>query len=267
MLSPEGHVTNWNAGAERIKGYAQAEILGQHFSRFYTPEDVEAGIPAKALDKARREGRYEAEGWRRRKDGSRFWASVVVDAIYDNGQLIGFAKITRDLTERREAQMQLEESREQLFQSQKMDAIGQLTGGLAHDFNNLLTGIVGCLDLLKARVAQGRIDELERYITAAQGAASRAGMLTHRLLAFARRQTLDPRSTDANKLVADMEELVRRTVGPGHSIGDGARDWPVADIVRPQPTRECDSEPLYQRSRRDAGRRAAHHRDRQHVAG
>ena len=214
MLSPEGHVTNWNAGAERIKGYTQAEILGQHFSQFYMPEDVEAGAPAKTLDEARREGRYQAEGWRRRKDGSRFWASVVVDAIYDKGQLIGFAKITRDLTERREAQMQLEESREQLFQSQKMEAIGHLTGGLAHDFNNLLTGIVGCLDLLRTRVAQGRIGELERYITAAQGAASRAGALTHRLLAFARRQTLDPKPTNANKLVADMEELVRRTVGP-----------------------------------------------------
>ena len=215
MLSPEGHVTNWNAGAERIKGYTQAEIVGQHFSRFYTPEDVEAGAPVKALEKARREGRYEAEGWRRRKDGNRFWASVVVDAIYDNGQLIGFAKITRDLTERREAQMQLEESREQLFQSQKMEAIGHLTGGLAHDFNNMLTGIVGCLDLLRTRVAQGRIGELERYITAAQGAASRAGALTHRLLAFARRQTLDPKPTNANQMVADMEELVRRTAGPG----------------------------------------------------
>ena len=215
MISPEGHVTNWNAGAERIKGYTQAEIVGQHFSRFYTPEDVEAGAPAKTLDEARREGRYQAEGWRRRKDGSRFWASVVVDAIYDKGQLIGFAKITRDLTERREAQMQLEESREQLFQSQKMEAIGHLTGGLAHDFNNMLTGIVGCLDLLRARVAQGRVGELERYITAAQGAASRAGALTHRLLAFARRQTLDPKPTNANKLVADMEELVRRTVAPG----------------------------------------------------
>jgi PAS domain S-box-containing protein len=218
MLSPEGYVTNWNAGAERIKGYTAAEIVGQHFSRFYTPEDAEADIPSRTLDTARREGRSEAEGWRRRKDGSRFWASVVVDAIYDEGELIGFAKITRDLSERREAQKQLEAAREQLFQAQKMEAIGQLTGGLAHDFNNLLAGIVGCLELLRTRLAQGRIGELERYITAAQGASSRAAALTHRLLAFARRQTLDPKPTDANKLVADMEELVQRTVGPAIQV-------------------------------------------------
>jgi PAS domain S-box-containing protein len=218
MLSPEGYVTNWNAGAERIKGYTAAEIVGQHFSRFYTPEDADADMPSKTLDTARREGRYEAEGGRRRKDGSRFWASVVVDAVYDDGKLIGFAKITRDLSERREAQKQLEAAREQLFQAQKMEAIGQLTGGLAHDFNNLLAGIVGCLELLRTRLAQGRIGELERYITAAQGASSRAAALTHRLLAFARRQTLDPRPTDANKLVADMEELVQRTVGPAIQV-------------------------------------------------
>jgi signal transduction histidine kinase len=143
---------------------------------------------------------------------------VVIDAIYDEGELIGFAKITRDLSERREAQKQLEAAREQLFQAQKMEAIGQLTGGLAHDFNNLLAGIVGCLELLRTRLAQGRIGELERYITAAQGASSRAAALTHRLLAFARRQTLDPRPTDANKLVADMEELVQRTVGPAIQV-------------------------------------------------
>jgi PAS domain S-box-containing protein len=218
MLDPEGHVTNWNSGAEHIKGYTASEIVGQHFSQFYTPKDVDAGLPANSLDKARREGRYEAEGWRRRKDGSLFWAGVVVDAIYDHGKLVGFAKITRDLTERRETQMQLEESREQLFQSQKMEAIGHLTGGLAHDFNNLLTGIVGCLDLLRTRVAQGRIGELERYITAAQGAATRAGALTHRLLAFARRQLLDPKPTDPNKLIAGTEELVQRTAGPGIEI-------------------------------------------------
>jgi len=218
MLSPEGYVTNWNAGAERIKGYTAAEIVGQHFSRFYTPEDAEADMPARTLDTARREGRCEAEGWRRRKDGSRFWASVVVDAIHDEGELIGFAKITRDLSERCEAQKQLEAAREQLFQAQKMEAIGQLTGGLAHDFNNLLAGIVGCLELLRTRLAQGRIGELERYITAAQGASSRAAALTHRLLAFARRQTLDPKPTDANKLVAEMEELVQRTVGPAIKV-------------------------------------------------
>jgi PAS domain S-box-containing protein len=215
MLSPEGLVSNWNAGAERIKGYGAEEIVGEHFSRFYTAEDREARVPWRALETARSEGRYEAEGWRQRKDGTRFWASVVIDAIRDeSGELIGFAKVTRDLTERRQAQLELEQSREQLFQAQKMEALGHLTGGLAHDFNNLLTGIIGSLELLKTRVSQGRIGDLDRYVSAAQGAANRAAALTHRLLAFARRQTLDPRPTESNRLILGMEELIRRTVGP-----------------------------------------------------
>ena len=219
MLDPDGLVTNWNTGAQRIKGYAADEIVGQHFSRFYTPEDREAGTPLRALETATRTGRFTAEGWRQRKDGSRFWASVVIDAVRDeNGELIGFAKVTRDLTERREAELELERSRAALFQSQKMEAVGQLTGGLAHDFNNLLTGITGSLDLMAARLAQGRINELERYITAAQGAASRAATLTHRLLAFSRQQTLEPKAVDANRLVSNMEELIRRTVGPNIAI-------------------------------------------------
>ena len=213
MLDEQGHVTSWNPGAERIKGYSPDEILGEHFSRFYTPEDLQRQMPAKALETARREGRFTAEGWRLRKDGTRFWASVVIDPIVEKGKIVGFAKVTRDLTERREAQVELERSREALFQAQKMEAVGQLTGGLAHDFNNLLTGITGSLDLLKIRLAQGRINELERYITAAQGAAGRAATLTHRLLAFARRQTLQPKVVNANTLVSSMEELIRRTVG------------------------------------------------------
>jgi signal transduction histidine kinase/CheY-like chemotaxis protein len=176
-------------------------------------------LPWKALELAREEGRYESEGWRCRKDGSRFWANAVIDAIYDEaGQLLGFAKITRDLTERRETQLQLARSQEQLFQSQKMEAVGQLTGGIAHDFNNLLTGISGSLELLRVRLAQGRLSDLERYIITAQGAASRAAALTHRLLAFARRQTLDPRPTSPNKLIANMEDLLQRTMGPQIAI-------------------------------------------------
>ncbi|WP_245422041.1 hybrid sensor histidine kinase/response regulator [Alsobacter soli] len=219
MLDPKGYVTNWNTGAQHIKGYSAEEIIGEHFSRFYTAEDREQRVPWKALETAEREGRFLAEGWRVRKDGSRFWASVVLDPIRDDdGTLIGFAKVTRDLTERREAQLELERSQQALFQAQKMEAVGQLTGGLAHDFNNLLTGITGSLDLMKARLAQGRIGELERYIIAAQGAASRAATLTHRLLAFSRQQTLEPKAIDANRLVSGMEELIRRTVGPSIAI-------------------------------------------------
>jgi PAS domain S-box-containing protein len=215
MLDPNGLVTNWNTGGVRIKGYSEEEVIGQHFSLFYTPEDRAAGVPAKTLEHASRDGRYESDGWRCRKDGTQFWANAVLDAIRDDdGRLIGFAKITRDLTERRQAQLELEQSREQLIQAQKMEAMGHLTGGLAHDFNNMLTGISGSLELMKARLAKGRFNDLERYIASAQGAATRAAGLTHRLLAFARRQTLDPKPTNANKLIGTLEEMVHRTVGP-----------------------------------------------------
>jgi signal transduction histidine kinase/ActR/RegA family two-component response regulator len=150
-----------------------------------------------------------------RKDGTRFWAHVIMDPIRgDDGEVIGFAKITRDITAARESQRALEQAREALFQAQKMEAVGQLTGGLAHDFNNLLTGISGSLELLQTRLAQGRFKDLDRYIMVAQSAAKRAAALTHRLLAFSRRQTLAPRATDVNRLVNSMEDLVRRTVGP-----------------------------------------------------
>jgi PAS domain S-box-containing protein len=111
MLDLNGFVTSWNAGAERIKGFQTEEIVGKHFSTFYTEEDRKAGMPQKVLDTARAEGKFSGEGWRVRKDGSRFWASVVVDRINDeNGELIGFAKITRDMTEQREAQHALLEA-------------------------------------------------------------------------------------------------------------------------------------------------------------
>ena len=333
MLDPQGVITNWNAGAERIKGYRAEEIIGTHFSRFYTPEDCARGMPATTLATARREGRYNAEGWRVRKDGSRFWASVVVDPIFDHGTLVGFAKITRDVTERMKAEAALVESeylargvidtaldgftqldedgrivqwnpraealfgwsrkeamgqllsalvvadqdrqrfmdnlqlatvpdtsREaarpiemmnrdgrmipvelsvsslslngihrtnifirdlsekilieaQLRQAQKMEAVGQLTGGLAHDFNNLLQGVIGSLDLIQLRVDAGKTAEVARFIRGALNSANRAAAMTHRLLAFSRRQPLDPRPVLANPLVLSMADLLQRTLG------------------------------------------------------
>jgi PAS domain S-box-containing protein len=154
MLDPTGIVTSWNPGAQRFKGYGPAEIIGQHFSRFYTEEDQKAGRPARALEIAKREGKFENEGWRVRKDGTRFWAYVVIDAIRhpSSGEVVGFAKITRDLTERKITQQKLDETREALLQSQKLEAIGQLTGGIAHDFNNLLMAVIGSLELMRKRL-------------------------------------------------------------------------------------------------------------------
>ena len=211
MLDPDGRVTNWNAGAQRIKGYAPGDIVGEHFSRFYTPEDHEAGVPAKALDTVRESGRYEAEGWRVRKNGTRFWASVVMDAIHDDdGKLIGFAKITRDMSEKREAQKRLEESREQLFRSQKMEALGQLTGGLAHDFNNLLTAILGATDLAVRNL--GDEERLKRMLDGIRNSAQRGAGITKQLLAFARAQQLEISTLDLKAFLDEVMTLIRPSV-------------------------------------------------------
>jgi PAS domain S-box-containing protein len=213
MLDLNGCVSSWNAGAERIKGYTRDEILGHHFSRFYTEEDREAGVPNKALQQAAAEGRWETEGWRLRKDGSRFWAHVVVDAIRnDAGELIGFAKITRDVTDRKNAEQELAQAREALFHSQKMEAVGQLTGGVAHDFNNLLTVIIGGLDTI-ARSKPTDTVRIRRALELSRHAADRAAGLTSRLLAFSRKQPLEPTPCDLNALVRDMADLLHRTLG------------------------------------------------------
>jgi len=208
MLDTTGRVTSWNPGAQRIKGYSAEEIVGEHFSRFYADEDREVDLPKKVLDIARREGRFEGEGWRVRKDGSRFWASVVVDAIHDEqGKLVGFAKITRDQTEKREAQLRLEESREQLFQSQKMEALGQLTGGLAHDFNNLLTAILGACELAIRNIDDP--DKVRRMLDGVRNSAQRGAGLTKQLLAFARAQQLEIQQIDLKSFFADVTTLLR----------------------------------------------------------
>ena len=339
ILDTAGNVISWNPGAERIKGYASAEIIGRHFSQFYTDADRRQGVPRIALATAQQTGRYETEGWRVRKDGSTFWASVVINAIHDSsGSLLGFVKITRDVTERMKAQEAIKESAEmardviasaleafvqidergeitewnrqaetifgwsreealgkelgsliipplhrarhqaglerflrtgdgpvignrlemdglrrdgkeisleltitalrrregyvfngflrditerkaidaQLRQALKMEAIGQLTGGVAHDFNNLLTVVIGNVEHLERRLPPGH--ELQRTVSAALRGASRAAILTDRLLAFSRRQALSPQIISANKLVVGMSELLRRTLAETISI-------------------------------------------------
>ena len=213
MLDPDGIVSTWNLGAERIKGYLPEEIVGQHFSKFYTEEDRAAGLPQRSLDRARREGRFESEGWRVRKDGTRFRAHVVIDAIPgENGEVIGFAKITRDVTERQEVQRALEQAREALFQAQKLEAVGQLTGGIAHDFNNLLMAILGSLELAQKRLPDD--PRINRLIGNAIQGARRGATLTQRMLAFARRQELKREPIDVAALVVGMEDLLNQSLGP-----------------------------------------------------
>jgi PAS domain S-box-containing protein len=212
MLDPNGLVSNWNTGAESIKGYKASEIVGQHFSRFYTEEDRARGEPQRALATALAEGKYEKEAWRLRKDGSRFYASVVIDPIHDEqGRLLGFAKITRDITERRRANEELEEARAALFQSQKLQALGELTGGVAHDFNNLMTVIRGSAELL---TRPGLSEEKRvRYLQAILDTADRAATLTSHLLAFGRRQALKPEVADLNLRLDAFAEMLERTLG------------------------------------------------------
>ena len=211
---PHGIVTSWNAGAQRIKGYAPDEVIGTHFSRFYRPEDAAAGLPALALATAAAEGRFESEGWRVRKDGTQFRANVVVDPIRSvaGGDIIGFAKITRDVTEKYETELALERAREALFQSQKLDAIGQLTGGVAHDFNNLLMVILTSLELIRRRMPDD--ETLSRLVNNAVQGAKRGATLTQRMLAFARRQELKPVAVDVAELVLGMRDLLERSLGP-----------------------------------------------------
>lgn len=336
MLDPDGHIISWNSGAERIKGYCEEEILNQHFSRFYTPEDRAAGVPQFALAKALHDGRYEAEGWRVRKDGSRFWANVVIDPVWDKDVLVGFAKVTRDATTRRDTDVALMESERrargiidtaldafvqvdetggitewnpqahalfgwsrestlgknlpqlcfppgdrstvewfaaalrgevrhpthqvmvidrvkrrfpvelsistlalasgrlmnifirdltdkiqmenQLRQAQKMEAMGQLTGGIAHDFNNILQGISGSLEVMGMLGAHGQPERAEKHLRNALESVKRAASLTHRLLAFARRQSLDPQPIDVVALLSSMTELLRQTMGEQISL-------------------------------------------------
>ncbi len=212
MLDVEGNVASWNAGAQRIKGYGPEEIIGRHFSNFYTEEDRAAGLPRTGLQTASRDGRWEHEGQRVRKDGTRFWAHVVIDAIRDDdGKLVGFAKVTRDITERREAEAALQAAQATLIRSQKLEAIGQLTGGVAHDFNNLLQVISGNLQLLSKDIAGNARAEMR--VQSALAGVARGSKLATQLLAFARRQPLEPRVVNVGRLIKGMDELLRRAIG------------------------------------------------------
>ncbi len=227
MVDPEGRVRSWNSGAANIKGYRADEIIGRHFRQFYTPEAIAEGAPEKALAQAAREGKFEGEGWRVRKDGTRFYASVVIDAIRnDDNELVGFAKITRDISQQREAQLALDETREQLAQAQKMEALGQLTGGIAHDFNNLLMIVSGYAQILQRRLT----DSKDRQAVEAIGAAAKRGEnLTRQLLIFSRRQQLTPVVVDLRRRVDAVRDMLATSLRGDIELIFDIEDniWPV----------------------------------------
>src|SRR5262245_39913029 len=214
MLDLEGRVANWNAGATRIHGFDADDVIGSHFSCLFITEDKRAALPSHALKTALATGKFEQEGWRLRKDGSRFWANVVIDPVRnEKGEVVGFAKVTRDITERMHAQRALDEAQAALAQSQKMEAIGHLTGGVAHDFNNLLMAVLSSLDLLKKRISSDD-PAMARLIDNAKQGAQRGVALTQRMLAFARRQDLKPAAVDLPDLVRGMSDLLKKSVDP-----------------------------------------------------
>jgi len=207
VVDGDGFFRRVNPAWTRLLGYRAEDLVGHHVNEFVMPDDHEETVLA--YRHAASGGAPRISNRYRHRDGS---VRTIAWVSAPNGD-VTYA-FGRDVTEERKQAEALRLAEDALRQSQKMEAVGQLTGGLAHDFNNLLAGISGSLDLMQNRIQQGRVNELDRYMAGAQGAAKRAAALTHRLLAFSRRQTLEPKATDVDRLVAGMEDMVRRTVGP-----------------------------------------------------
>jgi PAS domain S-box-containing protein len=227
MLDKDGRVRSWSEGAERIKGYSADEIIGRHFSIFLPEEARTNGMAVEAVVTAAREGQFETQTWLVRKDGSRFYANVVMDAIRDdNGELIGFAKFARDITVQYEARRALEQTREQLAQSQKMEALGQLTGGIAHDFNNLLMIVSGYAQILQRRLSDPKEAQA---VEAIRAAAARGEKLTRQLLAFSRRQQLMPVVVDLRARIDALRDMLAPSLHGNINFVCDIEDkiWPV----------------------------------------
>ncbi len=217
LLDPTGQVGSWNIGAERIKGYRPEEIIGQHFSVFFTEEDRGRGEPERALEIAARDGRFEKEGWRVRKNGDVFLASVVISPMRgEHGTLLGFAKVTRDMTSAKKAQLDLDRAREALLLAQRMEAVGQLTGGIAHDFNVIFRSILGSLETAQRSMPED--PDIVPHVEYAMQSARRGRTLTQRMLALAERQELMPERVELPVLLHGMADLLHRTLGPSFFI-------------------------------------------------
>jgi PAS domain S-box-containing protein len=211
-LDPNGNVTSWNAGAERIKGYLAEEILGAHFSRFYLAEDLAWNKPDEELRIAASEGRYEEEGWRLRKDGSPFWASVVITALrHSDGTLVGFSKITRDLTERKRAEETLEAARAELAHASRVSTMGELVGSISHEINQPLTAVIADANACRRMLASSDPDiaEVKDAVTDIAASATRASEVISRIRSLLRKTTPEKTPLDVKEVIDETLQLVR----------------------------------------------------------
>ena len=226
LIDKAGHVASWNGTAQKILGYTSSEIIGRHFGLLYRPDERRVDEPTRALELAAKNGKHEVEGWRIKKNGALFFGAGTITAIRDeDANLVGFANIIRDATERRDTQEQLVETREKLAVAQKMDALGKLTGGIAHDFNNLLMIIGGNAQIFKRLLDP----KLPQAIEAIQMAAKRGESLTRQLLTFSRRQHLNPTVVDLNACIKNMRTMIESSLH-GNIVYNENIDpsvWPV----------------------------------------
>jgi PAS domain S-box-containing protein len=265
LSDPQDRITDWLPGAEAVFGWTAEEAVGQPSAIIFTPEDREAGQDQKEMEMAAAEGFAPNVRWHIRKDGLCVFIEGSTRALRDtDGRLTGFLKIGQDVTQRRAAEerlhdseaalrrlnetleaqveartaelrralgavqievLQREQAEQRLLQSEKLKAIGQLTGGIAHDFNNMLQAITSGLSMIRLRAQQGRSADLAGFVDRAEIGAKRAAALTHRLLAFGRQQTLAPKQVSVDQVARDMEDMLRRSVGPAVQVdlklGDG----------------------------------------------
>jgi PAS domain S-box-containing protein len=232
MLEPDGRIATWNRGAQRIKGYTEEEALGRHFSMFYGQEDRERNHPDHELVIAARDGRYEEEGWRIRKDGNRFWAGVTITAVRDeSGRLVGYGKVTRDLTERRQNEEALRKASAQAEASSQ--AKSEFLAAMSHELRTPLNAIVGYTDLLEGGIAgplsRAQIDHLGRIRTASGHLLLQIDQILSLARIEAGREELHLEKVDAAELARDVLSMVAPTAkGKGLAITLGAPDRPIS---------------------------------------